>query len=574
MASVDGGRSLLAASDETHACDPCKTEDIDREAGHYCVECQEYLCDSCKQSHQKFKLSKNHDVLSESEVPKHASTEQQTSFTVYCSCNQNREVEVYCEEHGDVICNSCKALSHRRCKLSSLRDKARTYSSEKLQSVLDKTKSTKDRIGQLHKEKKAKVSNLERLTDECKKEITLFREELNTYLDKIEQNMLKNLETLQEKQTIALDEEIASLAAALERLSLDLKMLEHAKHFDTKETMFASEIKVSKSHKEYETLAGDLQKNDVEPVLSFERNKTLTDIMRNVDTIGCLKSDTKVNPCREKRLSLELKELKIRSSRQVDVASLSGKNKPWISGCCFMPNGDIVICDYENDTLILLDQNFASKDKLNLKTGPYGVLAVDNNNVIVTLPNKQQIQYIQVFPTIMAGRVIQFDKDCFGIYVSGGKLYISFAKYDKGEIRILDPNGILEKKINVNHDGRVLFQLPYCITVSETGNEIFVSDGKTDTVTCMSADGHVIYQCKDDEIKGLRGIYVDAGNNVYVCGTNTNNVGLITADGRFCRSLVPASEGIKMPRSVAFRGTDRTLLVCCGGATKLFCFKF
>lgn len=404
--------------------------------------------------------------------------------------------------------------------------------------------------------------------NDIKKDIMLFRKELNTYLDKMEHNMLKDLATLQEKQTVAVNEEIVSLTAALERLSLELEMLEHAKQFDRKETMFASEMKVLKSLKEYETLAGDMHTYGTKPVLSFKKNKKITDILRSVDTLGCLKINMEVDPCSEKR---KLKELGIRSSSQVDIPLPSDGNSLWISGCCFILSGDVVICDFLNKRLTLLDQNVALKDKLDLTSGPYSVSAADNNNVIITLPLKQQIQYVQIFPTMKAGRVIEVDKTCYGIYVFGGKLYTSLEKDNKGEVCILDLNGNLEKKIDVSQDGTSLFQLPYCITISETGDEIF--DGKTDIVTCMSADGHVIYQCKDDEIKGPRGIYVDAWNNVYVCGKETNNIAVITADGRFCRYLVSASEGLQKPCSVAFRGTDKILVVGCCRETNLFCFK-
>ena len=381
------------------------------------------------------------------------------------------------------------------------------------------------------------------------------------------------MDALKKELIDPIDEQISSLTAAIERLGLDLKMLEHARKFGRNEPMFASEMKVSKSLQEYETLLGDLQKYGTKPALSFERNKRLTDILKNVDTLGSLQGDMKVAVCPERGVH---PHLKIQSSGQVDIAISHDKSKPWASGCCFMPCGYLVICDYENDRILLLDKVFVLIDKLELKIGsPYDMAVIDHNNVITTVPMRKQIVFIQIFPKMKAGKpkVIQLDGQCYGVCVSGGKIYTSLAENSEGEVRILGLDGNLEKRITVNQDGTLPLRSPNYLAVSKTGKEIFVADWRADTVTCISVDGQIIYQCKDANVKGPRGVYVDAGNNVYVCGSDTNNVGIITADGRLWKSLASSKEGTLSPCSIAFRSSDRALVVGCSGGTKLCCFK-
>ena len=43
-------------------CTTCKSSDIVREAGFFCKDCDEYLCDACKNDHKKFKKLRGHVI--------------------------------------------------------------------------------------------------------------------------------------------------------------------------------------------------------------------------------------------------------------------------------------------------------------------------------------------------------------------------------------------------------------------------------------------------------------------------------------------------------------------------------
>ncbi|CAC5392168.1 PML [Mytilus coruscus] len=51
---------------ELMECHPCREKDQNTAAEFWCTECEEALCSSCKYLHEKFKLSRNHNV---SELP-------------------------------------------------------------------------------------------------------------------------------------------------------------------------------------------------------------------------------------------------------------------------------------------------------------------------------------------------------------------------------------------------------------------------------------------------------------------------------------------------------------------------
>ena len=107
-----------------------------------------------------------------------------------------------------------------------------------------------------------------------------------------------------------------------------------------------------------------------------------------------------------------------------------------------------------------------------------------------------------------------------------------------------------------------MFTYPYYITMNVTGEKIFVSDGSTHTITCMTVDGDIVYQNNDKDLRCPSGLYCDSGDNILVCGWWYHNVHVITADGKKNRSLLSPA-GLQDPYSIAYRDSDDTLLVGC-----------
>ena len=574
MASVDGSKSWLGASDETFdiVCGPCKTENVNKEAKHYCEQCQEHLCDACQGAHRILKATKNHSILSGRHMPKASGVTPRPACSVYCSCNQNREVVVYCEDHDDVICDSCSTVKHRRCKTFSIRNKSRSYATKKFDSIIDKTKTLRMKIGQLQQERSKDRTNLTRMKDTCRKEITTFRKELNDFLDHLERDIIQDLEKHEKKRKQLIDDQIKSLTTTLQMIDLDYKLLEEAKYDNKAETMFASDIKISKNLSEYETVLDDLQNNFERSDLYFQRNSKLVELQQAVDSLGSIKEKDSVS---YKGTSTKVVlGMKVQSSSQHSLQLSDDEEKPWISGCCFMPSGDLVLCDYENSKLKLLDRTFKVKDSLSLNDSPWSLCVIDNSNVIVTLPATKQLQFVQLVPHMKAGRVIQLDKRCWGVAVADNEIYVScYNDLGEGEVRVLDLSGNLKRKLGVDKDRSYQFQRPHYLTVSTTGKKIFVSDWVTSVISCMTPDGNIIYEYKDGDLRNPKALFVDAGDNIFVCDRYSDNAQVITADGRKYGALISAADGLRYPYSIALRESDNTLVVGCLSNNNIFCYK-
>ena len=115
----------------------------------------------------------------------------------------------------------------------------------------------------------------------------------------------------------------------------------------------------------------------------------------------------------------------------------------------------------------------------------------------------------------------------------GNEIYVScHNELGEGEVRVLDLSGNLKRQFGVNKDGSYQFKRPYCLTISTTGKKIYVSDCEKSIISCMTPDGNIIYQYKDGDLRYPEALFVDAGDNIFVCGHDSHNVQVITADGR------------------------------------------
>ena len=578
MASVDGSRSLQGGSDELYdiICGPCQTNRLHKPANHYCKECREYLCNTCKSIHCKLAVSKGHTILVGKHITARIPGRQKSVFVTYCGCNKNQTVEFYCEDHKNIICNPCKMVKHRSCKTAAVREKVAEYTTTRIDSVLTKIKSLIHEFDTMQKQRESDCKKLKRLTEDCKKQIKDFREKIDIALDKLEKHIMNEIDEFDKEQSRHINEDITALTTGLQMLDSDSKQIENAKVIGQKVKVFTTDVQVSQSIQEYEAMLAELEKNMSKPTLSFEENKKLADFQREIKSLGNLKGAAQIlSFSREGRKKCKQKMFlgkKATLQNHVNVISSDDKEAPRVSGCAFMPRGHAVLCDHNNSNIKLLDKALVLREHLELCSRPWDISVVNDNNVIITLPDKCRLQYLQVFPQLKAGHTIKLDNQCYGIEVFGDEIYTTqWHDSDLAEIHVLDLNGGRKRAWQTG----VELICPHYITVSNSGKRIFVSDGygNSATVTCLTPDGNLVYQYKDKEMRAPYGMYADAEDNILVCDLDSNTVHVITANGKKYKTLLISGDRIKRPYSLAYREADDTLIMGCKDQKSLFIYK-
>ena len=245
-----------------------------------------------------------------------------------------------------------------------------------------------------------------------------------------------------------------------------------------------------------------------------------------------------------------------------------------LSGCTFSKDGGVVLCDYRNSILILLDATFSLKEILQLDYQPWDVSQFDSSSVIITVPKRRKLKFIHLFPTMMLGRSLKVVRACYGVQVAQNNIYVTCHNNPgKGEVLVLDSLGHIKHRLGRPDKNSFLFTSPGYITVSSSPIRVFVTDFDTHTISCLMPDGTVVYQHRDKELRGPRDVCVDGGENIIICALDSNNVQVTRDDGTKRYTLLTPQNGVSNPHSVAYRQWDNTLILGCWSTPHLFVYK-
>ena len=277
-----------------------------------------------------------------------------------------------------VICPLCKTTKHRNCKTCPIKDKVDEHTQKQLKDLMDKAKSLKVDMESCKQEGEAICKKLDNYTEECKKEITAFRRDINKILDKIEK---ETIDTHAKQQLLAIQKKIAVMTASLLALNADINIIDNANKTNKGEIMFSANIKVSKSISEYDDLIRDIRNGMRQPKLKFEQNKKLTDILKSVEGLGNIETSGSGSAQQDQVVILDMV---VKSTKEVDINVPNDDSSPFISGCTFLSNGRILLCDTNNKKVKLVDSDMSVKKSLELSDEPFNVAAVGENEAIMS----------------------------------------------------------------------------------------------------------------------------------------------------------------------------------------------
>ena len=625
MDSVDGTKGVQVSSHESFPidCDPCDYNQISKKAAAYCQKCEEYLCEWCKTAHEKLRLTRSHKLLSgELMPPKRSARKKAVLDTVLCSCMKN-EVSVYCKEHCSLVCVNCGALHHRRCHTSDIGDISKDFDVDSTEETIDNWNELNETLTSLAESREEDLSNLSLEAKDCRDRANQFREELSIKLESMEAKTLSEIDILktQEKKTIT--QQLDTCKAAQNSLDMDRRNLILAKERNDRQSIFVYNIQLSQAIKSLTTITEEITKEVYQPHISFECNPAIS--IAGDQDLGTVKCHTSRTPqqmgrreqvdwlslsswclgivvwlflavpwvclefligvftdhtvkCHSTR-TLQQKgfdEMSVTAHNQVNVKVPSDIYDAYIRGSAFLPSGQLILCDWSNKKLKLLDENLQMKESIDVPGGLWNVAPVNQHQVIVTFPYQHYVQFIQVTPSLALGHTVDLGMECRGVTVSRESIYILFSVSGEGKIGIYDLTGKKKRIIDPYNgkDGNVLIKGPWYIAVSND-EKIFVSGrdlkSSSTTVYCLESSGNVLYTVSNPSFTDCRGISVDENENMLVCDVVRHDVFLMTKDGKEVREFLTKKDGLSYPFTVSFRRSDGTLVVG-GGHNNILVF--
>ena len=541
MDSVDGAKGVHVSSDESFSidCDPCDYNQISKKAAAFCQECEEYLCELCKTAHEKLKLTRSHKLLSgELMPPKRSARKKAVLDTVLCSCMKN-EVAIYCKEHDSLVCVNCGALHHRRCQTSDIGDISKDFDVDSTEETIANWNELNETLTSLADSREKDLSNLTLEAKDCRDKAKQFREELSIKLESMEAKTLSAINILETQETKTITQQLDTCKAAQNSLDKDRRNLIWAKERNDRQSIFVYNIQLSQSVKSLTTITDEITKEVYQPHISFECNPAIT--ITGDKELGTVKCHTTRTPQQK-----DFDEMSVTARNQVNVKVPSDAEDAGITGSAFLPSGELILCDCDNNKLKLLDENLQMKESIDLPKAPWDIAVVNQHQVIVTFLCQQYLQFIQVTPSLALGHTVNLGMESWGVTVSRESIYISLLESGEGKIGIYDLTGKKKRIIGPYNgkDGKVLIEWPWYIAVSND-EKIFVSgESSTPTVYCLESSGNVLYTVSYPSFTGCSGISVDEDENLLVCDAYSHKVFLITNDGKEVREFLTEKDGL------------------------------
>ena len=94
-------------------CEKCtKTT---RAATNFCRDCGKFICEKCTEMHSEWEEFSMHEVVSMEQIQSNVKqlVPPKKDVILYCSLHPGKELELYCETCGELICHNCTVKKHK-----------------------------------------------------------------------------------------------------------------------------------------------------------------------------------------------------------------------------------------------------------------------------------------------------------------------------------------------------------------------------------------------------------------------------------------------------------------------------
>ncbi|XP_021357032.1 uncharacterized protein LOC110452702 [Mizuhopecten yessoensis] len=177
----------------TYTCALCDSEDGVR---WYCNDCQENLCDRCKEFHKRGRKTKNYDVVSIGE----ANRQGDKPVPEVCKLHPGKLCDLFCSDCNLLLCSMCLSKTHKHHNWKHFEDEfsiKKQHLKENMTAISVKIKHFKNETSERHRVNEGFNDNI----DTMRKEVNSQRTKLKAEVDFIADAILAELSALEKEES-------------------------------------------------------------------------------------------------------------------------------------------------------------------------------------------------------------------------------------------------------------------------------------------------------------------------------------------------------------------------------------
>ena len=565
-------------------CDPCKYDGTEEDATGFCVACTDYLCQNCQRDHKKNKLTRNHTLLLDDNIPKDSAAFRAIKDHMMCSKHPGYELSFECVAHNAVICALCLAQYHRHCvdivdmetyegqstaivadsqQITDLIDRLREYKKKKMDEVdeigkqheniqqqcndlVEKWKKHIDNLGIFLLNEADTCSQQEiRCAKDCLNECT----DLETFLDTHEE-IVSTLTLYGSKKEVAvvsrtLTEKLAMCEGLLNKTenSKPKKLVLQKVSPATVSSIGSLSVKGKLAVIPKETNDSSVHKDNnsvlekTSPEVSEEHLPTMSSSSLGQELVTTLPKETVHKP-----FNGEIDKTRI---NLISTKSITDKKTCSICAITKLSDGAIVVADDANKKLKLLSNDLKLVSETKLPSVPADICSI-GNTVFVCFPGLKKIYKYKVSQVLFgeAGNYATRQPPVSLSVFDDKSLLIVYKNEVQESSSIEVRDGVGAVKATVEHSGE-FYTIKEARQVVRYGGTSLVM-AENDQISCYRVDKQL--NCKErlwvykppnaDKLKTPRGLICNASGNLFVCGEKSNNVHMISAKKEIVSNVI------------------------------------
>ena len=478
------------------------------------------------------------------------------SSKINCEIHTDVQIDYFCSQHDVVCCRACLSDSHRSCEsvlpLDSASKDVRNSSllsdtleeQDYMTETLQKMEETRDHNGKLLKQKKSLII----------KQISAAKSKVLKYLDDIEERLITEVASVQEKNEEKINREKLEICQLTSILKDNKQELEFLKDHGSNNQLFLTLRKqitiIQKTDKKIHDMSSAINEIDME----FEEIKNV-----NIETIGSLSQITRPCPIKYKSMKAQHQQVKLDRSQTLtefikeDEIKLKPDELYNLIDMAVTSDNKLLLCNrVSSHSKVYIYKDYKTyEDEISFTSRPYCITVVPcTDKAVVGLLGENSIQFINTTNNTKDNK-INIRELCWSVTAGKDKIYIG----GRDEVIILNTEGSFVRKIATHgFNNNVLY--------NERNDQLLLR--QYEGLCCINLDGHVIYRY---DISGGGGLAVDQQGHVYIGGAD--DIHRLSPDGTFRDIVLSKHDGVDRPCGITFNNDFTKLFIINRGKTVL-----
>ena len=395
--------------------------------------------------------------------------------------------------------------------------------------TLSKMSENRDENRKLLKQKKSLII----------KQTSAAKSKVLKYLDEIEERLITEVESVQEKNEEKINREKLEICQLTSILKDNKQELEFLKDHGSNNQLFLTLRKqitiIQKTDKKIHDMSSAINEIDME----FKEIKNV-----NIETIGSLSQITRPCPIKYKSMKAQNQQVEVDRSRTLtefikeDEIKLKPGERCELMDMAVTSDNKLLLCNgASSHPKVYIYKDYKTyEDEISFTSEPWGITVVPcTDKAVVTLPEERSIQFINTTNNTKDNK-INIGEECYSVTAGKDKIYIG--GYNK--VLILNTDGSRIREIAT--DPGINYNLLY----NERNDQLLLR--QAGRLCCINLDGHVIYTY---DISGyLGGLAVDQQGHVYISGRHSDDIHRLSPDGTFRDIVLSEHDGVDGPRGI------------------------